>query len=227
MGLQGVAERHQHRGPDHRPPHRGDAAEEGDDQRLGRGQDAKDAVRRHHQKNDRVEPAGRRGECAAEHDRAHFPAPGVDPGRLGRRLVLFDREQRHAEARPLDRERDQERQHQEADGDRDIGAVVAELHVASGCRALHRQRHLLVAEPFEDVEQRQRVGEHRQRKIMAAQAKGRPADDRAGGGPDQHAERDAEPGRDVEPHQSDGNGVGAEAEERGVAERDETAVAAQ
>ena len=138
--------------------------------------------------HDPVQPAGDRGERARQHQRQHLPAPGIDAGGLGGRLVLLDRGQRHAEPRILDPQRDQQRNHQQRQRQHDIDAPVGELHVQGRRLALHRQRQLLIAEPLEHVEDRQRIGEHRQREIMAAQAEGRIADQRPGGGAD-HARR--------------------------------------
>ena len=69
-------------------------------------------------------------------------------------------------------------QHRERDAD--VDAVVGELHVGGRRLALHRQRHLLVAEPLEDVEQRERIGEHREREVVPAQPERRIADQHAG-----------------------------------------------
>ena len=62
---------------------------------------------------------------------------------------------------------------------------------------------------------------------MTAQTKRLQSDDNAGQHADQNAERNADPGRDVELHESDGHRVAAEAEKCRVAERDHAAVAAQ
>ena len=94
--------------------------------------------------------------------------------------------------------------------------------------ALHRQRDLLVAEPLEHVEQRQRVGEH-----ATARSSGRAGErsesrsTSAGQRADHHAQRDTEPRRQVEVHQQQRHGVGAQPEERRMAERHQAGVAAQ
>ncbi len=168
--------------------------------------------------------AGHRGR---EHHGVHPPARRVDAGGFGGRQVLLDREQREAEARALDVQRDDHADHHQHHGDQHVGALIVELHVGGGVLALHRQRDFLIAEPFEHVEHRERVGEHREREVVPAQAEGRNADQHAGDHADHGAERHADPRRDAELHERDGDGVGAEPEERRMAERDQPAVAGQ
>ena len=62
---------------------------------------------------------------------------------------------------------------------------------------------------------------------MPAQPEGREADEDARRHPDRHPDRDADPRRDAEMDEQQHHGVGAQPEERRVAEGDEAAVAAQ
>ena len=163
----------------------------------------------------------------AQHDRVHLLPRRVDAGRLRRRLVLLDREQRPAEARALDVERHDHRGDEQDHRQHHVAARIGELGVGERILALHRQRHFLVAHPLEDVEHRERVREHRQREVVAAEAEGRDADDDRRDHADRDAERDPEPRRDAELHERDRHRVAAEPEERGLAERDHAAVAAQ
>ena len=84
---------------------------------------------------------------------------------------------------------------------------------------VHRQRHFLESEVLQEIEDGQRVGQHRQREVMAAQPECRQADQHRGDAADDHAQRNAQPGRQVPVDQRQGDDVGADAEERGVAER--------
>ena len=101
------------------------------------------------------------------------------------------------------------------------------MHVEKRRLALHRQRQFLVAEPLEHVERRQRVGEHRQREIVAAQAEGRIADDRPGDGADERSKRNRDPRGQVEIQHAQRDRVGAETPKTGMAKREVPAVTAQ
>ena len=125
-------------------------------------------------------------------------------------------------------QRDEHRDDQQHERDHDVDAVVRELHVRGRRLALHRQRHLLVAEPLEDVEQRERVGEHREREVVAAQPERRIADEQR-----RRRRRPACPsgmpnqGVTSSFTQEQRHRVRAEPEERRVAERDQARVAAE
>ena len=111
--------------------------------------------------------------------------------------------------------------------DHHVGALIGELHVRDRILALHRQRNFLIAQPFEHVEHGERIGEHRQCEVMAAQAERRDADEHARNYADENAKRNAKPRRDAELYERDRHRVGAEPEERRVAKRDHAAVAGQ
>ena len=149
------------------------------------------------------------------------------PGRLGGGLVLLDREQRHAEAVALHPAREQHRAEQHAERDEGVGAVVGELHVGDRVLAHHRQRHFLVAQPLEDVEQRERIGEHGEREIVAAQAEGRQADGKARDPAEHGGDRDQHVGRPAEVRVPQRGGIGAQPEEGRVPERHQAGVAAE
>ena len=227
LGVQRLCQRHQDGGADDRPPVHADTAEQRDNQGLRGRRYAEHGLRRHHQENHGVEPACGRGHRRAQHDGAHLPAQRIDARRLGGRLVLLDGQQRHAEARPLDMQRHDHARHRQGQGQGHVDALVAELGVEGRRLAHHRQRHLLVAQPLEHEQHGERIGQHRQGEVVAPQPEGGDADDDAAQHADGHAQRDAEPGRYAEFHEGDRHGVAAKAEERGMAERDETAVARQ
>ena len=100
-------------------------------------------------------------------------------------------------------------EHEEDQRQRHIGTRIAELRVEEGGLPLHRNRHLLVADPFENVEHGKRIGEHCQREVVSAQAEGRHSDHDAGNDPDNDAERNADPGRDAEGDEQDGHRIAA------------------
>ncbi len=225
--MERLRQRYQDRGADYRPPVHADAAEQGDDERLRGGGDPEHGLRRNDEQDDSVEPArGRRHRCA-QHDREHLPAQGIDARCLRSRLILLDGEQRHAEARALDMQRHDHADDHHDECDRHVHTLIGELGVECGRFPHHRQRHLLIAQPLEHVEHGQGVGQHRQREVVAAQPKGRHADDDAGEHAHEHAERNADPRRNAKLHECDRHRIAAEPEERGMAERDHAAVAAQ
>jgi hypothetical protein len=78
---------------------------------------------------------------------------------------------------------------------------------------------------LQHVQEQQRIGEHRQREIMAAQAQRRQPDQERRRSAQHSGDGNAEPGRDVPPHQAQRHRVGADAEERGVAERNQSDIA--
>ena len=174
--VQGFGQRHQDGGADHRPPDRGDAAEQRHHHRLRRDQHAEHRIRRHHQQHAGIEAAGRRGDHARHDQRAHLPQPGVDAGGLGRQFVLPDRQQGEAEAGVFHQHADEHAGDQQADGDQRVVVRVGELQERRRVFPMHRQRHFLEAEVLQEVQDRQRIGEHRQREVMAAQAERRQAD---------------------------------------------------
>ena len=92
---------------------------------------------------------------------------------------------------------------------------------------MHRERDFLQADVLQHVKDRQRVGQHCQREIVSAQAERGNADDNAGGRARHSAERDANPWCHAEIDQQQRCGVGADAEERSVAEGKLAAVAGQ
>ena len=136
-----------------------------------------------------------------------------------------------ASARPsgrtLDHARQQHRGSEQAERQQHIHMVVGKLHERGAGLPLHRQRDFLVAEPFEDREQRQRVGQHRQREVMATQAERRQADQQSRDRAQHTDQRDAEPGRQPPADERERHAIGAEAEERGVTEGDQAGVAAE
>ena len=225
LGVQCFGERDEDCRADHRSPENADAAEQRDDQRLRRSERAEYGLRRHHQEDDRVDTPCKRRHRGRKHHGVHAPARRIDARRLRGRQVLLDREQRAPEARALDVHRHDHAGHHGDHRDHHVVALIGELHKGDRILALHRQRDFLITEPLEHVEHGERVGEHRQREVMPAQAECRDADQHARDHADHDAERNAEPRRDAELHERNRHRVGAEAEERGVAERDQAAVA--
>ena len=118
--VQRFRQRHQDGGADHRPPDRGDAAEQRHHHRLRRNQHAEHRIRRHHQQYAGIEAAGGRSDHAGHDQCSHFPQPGVDTGRLGCQFVLPDREQREAEAGILHQHANEDRRDQQADRDQRV-----------------------------------------------------------------------------------------------------------
>jgi hypothetical protein len=158
---------------------------------------------------------------------AHFPGQRVDAGRLRRRFVLLDGEERHAEARSFDAKRHQHAADHEREREHHVDALIGELRVHRGLLAHHRQGHFLVAEPLEHVERGERVRQHGEREVVAAQPKSAEPDHDPRQHADDHAERNAEPGREAVFHEHDRHRVAAEPEEHRMAEGDQAAVPAQ
>ncbi len=124
-------------------------------------------------------------------------------------------------------QRDDHAHDRQRERDHRVNAAIVELGVKRRIDAHHRQRDLLIAQPLEHVEHGERIGEHRECEVVAAQAKRRQADDDAGEHADDDSERDPEPGRDAEFHERDRHRIAAEPEEHSLPERDHAAVAAQ
>ena len=80
---------------------------------------------------------------------------------------------RQAEARVLHQHADDHAADQQADRDQRVDARIGELQERRRVFPVHRHRDFLKAEILQEVEDRQRVGEHRQREVMPAQAEGR------------------------------------------------------
>ena len=142
-------------------------------------------------------------------------------------FVFADRHQRHAEARAFDQAGQHHRADHQGQREPDVDAMILELHVGEGMLALHRQRQFLVTQPLEHVEQRKRIGQHGEREIMAAQAERRHADDQARESADDGGTGNADPGRQAPVNLRQRDEIGAQAEERGMAEGHEAAVSAQ
>ena len=227
FGVEDFADRDQHGGADQRSPHRADAAEHRHRQGLRRDQHAEYRRRRDHQQHHGIERADRAGDRTRQRDGAQLPRQGIDARGLRRRLVLLDRQQRHAEPRSLDGAGDEHDSEQHGERDQGVEPRIGKLHIGERRVALDRQRQLLVAEPLEHVEHRQRVGQHRQREVVAAQAERRKTDQEAGHPADHGRDRDQQPWREIEVELAERRRVGAEPEEGGVAKGYQTGVAGQ
>jgi len=68
----------------------------------------------------------------------------------------------------LERARQAHREKREAECEKHVDAPIGELHVGSRRIADHRHGDFLIPEPFEHIEQRERIGEHREREVVAA-----------------------------------------------------------
>lgn len=108
-----------------------------------------------------------------------------------------------------------------------MDSVVGKLHVGDRRFALHRQGDFLVSQPFEHIQQCQGISQHRQRKIMAAQTKGRNADQQSGDGADDARAGDADPWREPPMELRQRDEIGTQTEECGMSEGYEAAIAAQ
>ena len=105
--------------------------------------------------------------------------------------------------------------------------MIAKLHIGDRIVALDRQRHFLKAEPFEHVENGERVCEHRQREVVALQAEGRKADQQTGEAAEHGCNRDHDPWRQIEIDLAERDGIGADPEESRVTERDQSGVSTE
>ena len=105
--------------------------------------------------------------------------------------------------------------------------MIAKLHIGDRIVALDRQRHFLKAKPFEHVEDSERVCEHRQREVVALQAEGRKADQQSGDAAKDGCDWDHDPWRQIEMDLAEHDGIGTDAEEGGVTERDQSGVSAE
>src|SRR6478736_2872780 len=105
--------------------------------------------------------------------------------------------------------------------------MVFELHVGERAGALHRQSEFLISQPLEHVQQRERISEHREREVVTAQAKSRHAYKEASECAYEARTGNTEPWRQAPFDLSQRNEISPQAEEGCMAERYETAVAAQ
>ncbi len=225
--MQDFRDRYQEARADDRTPEGADPAEHRHGQRLRRDQHAEHGLRGDHQNDDGIERTRHRRDRAADGDGPELPAQRVDPRSFGGRLVLLDRDQRHAEAGGFDLARQQHHDDQKRHRDQRVDPPVGELHV--GCRIVMHARHadLGKAKPEEDVHEGQRIGEHAEREIVAAQAEGRKADGDAKHRADHARGEEHHPGRDRPVDLRQHRGEGARAEEGGMAEGYQPGIAAQ
>ncbi len=91
---------------------------------------------------------------------AHFPLAGVHTGGLGCQLILPDRQKRQAKARVFDKHAGQQAGHEQQCRDQRVEPLIVELQECQRMVAMHRQRHFLEAQVLQQVEDRQRIGEH-------------------------------------------------------------------
>ena len=141
-------------------------------------------------------------------DGAELPGQRVDPGGFRGGFVLLDREQRHAEARPFDRPCQQDGAEHHRQRQQRVDAVIGKLHIGDRIVALDRQRDFLKAEPFEHVEDGERVGEHGQREVVPLQPEGRKADQQSGDAAEDGCDGDHDPWRQIEIDLAEHDGIG-------------------
>src|ERR1041385_2191159 len=163
---------------------------------------------------DRVQPSGERDERRRQRVRAELETRRVDTDRLRGVDVLLDRVERHAEGAPLHPRRDRDGD----DGEADHGEVVR-------VEVERLRRHPQAARAAGELDGRG-PDAHRladadggDGEVGAAQTEGRQSDDDGKDRREQCAERQREKRIDVPQRQQHGR-VRADAEERGVAERD-------
>ena len=172
-----------------------------------------------------MKAAHQRAQRAAGNEGDHLHAQRVDARGLGRHFVLLDRQHRQAEARTLDPVRDEQQRGHQDHPDEGRPAVVGELNVFPRLVAVDREAQFLPAHPVEDEDEQRRVGQHRQREIVAAQAERDRADDQRRDATHAESGHHPEPRRDAEHDGQQGDREGAQAEERGMAERHQAGVA--
>ena len=122
--------------------------------------------------------------------------------------------------------REHERGGERAQGEHVVGAGIAELHERDGTGAHHRDRDFLVAQEVHQDPQDQRIGEGGEREVDAGQSERREPDEDGGHHRGQHADDEADPGREAEGDDEQHRHVGAHAEEGLMAERGLARVAA-
>ena len=140
-----------------------------------------------------IKPAGRRRRCAADRQGSHLPGPAVQPRRFRCQLVLPDGEQGQAKAGVLDRYADQRSDQHQPQCNQRVETRIGELQERHRVLPLQRQGNLLQPGVLQDVEEQDRVGQHRQREIMPAQAQGWQADQECGDRSHASPERNADP----------------------------------
>ncbi len=214
-------------GAEHRAVQRAQPAHDHQQQELDRQQDGEDVGRQvgdlvGEQRARQPHQRGRVGESHRLVDRE------VDAHRLGGDLAVADGDPGAAGGRAQQVARQPQRQHQEEQAEIVERPVVLEGH-AEDDRLGHRHagkavRHRLpAAEHFLDDH---REGERGDGEVDAGHAQRRQADDEAARRGDQHGQDHGDdPGHAV--LQEEGVGVGADAEERGMAQRDQAGVAHQ
>ena len=218
-------QRAEHRAADGRQAADDDCGQERERQREAERfrRDEADRDREH-----RPADAGVRG---AERERACLVGGEVDAERLGGDLVVTDRDQRAADAPAHHPGGEQEHRDRDREAQQIQPLVVGQKARPAGDHGCRRGQTLRAAgEPVEALDQlrrRHRQSERHQREVEAAQAQRRDPEREAGGEADRGCHRDRRQMRPARLRHQDRRHVGAEREERAVAERDLPAVADQ
>src|SRR3954451_4474694 len=210
----------------HRPPQRPAAAEQHRQDDLHRDDDVE-----HPARVDEVEVVG---VDAARHRQEHRPRDEAedlvrrrgDPDRRGLVLVLAHRDQAHAELRPADPPRHEDRQRQQRD-ERVVEGPVLDRRVEQRERQRQPLRALRERRPVEEHELREQQERDRQdHERVAARAHRDHAQERRERRADDARERDPHERRDRRVADRDqADRVRADPEERALAERDVAAIA--
>ena len=174
-----------------------------------------------------MKTAHQRAESATGHEADHLHPKSVDACGFGGQLVLLDREHRQAEPRTLHQQRDQKHRRHERHTDQCVDPGIGKLHELERLIAMHRKRQFLPTHPVENEDEQQGVGQHRQRKIMAAQTESDRSDHQAGEASDEGSGRQPDPGRNAEFDRQQCDGEGAHSKKRRVAKGNQPRVAAE
>jgi hypothetical protein len=220
----------EHHRADRRPEEGAHAAEDRHQRHLDREPGVQHRARVDVELLLRVEAAAQRGERGRDGQRQQLVAREAHAQAARRVGLVLDGAEVVAEAAAFDAPGDEQAEHQQRECQVVVGRLAGEdqgrpaLPVHGDGQADGGAGELPVGEErLDDLGHRD--GRHRE--VVALQAEAGPADQQAQARRDPRADAGAEPRVDAEVQQQRGRGVGAQAEERGVAERHLAGVAAE
>ena len=224
MRAQPSFERHDEQGAEQRPVCRARAADQHDQREFH----ADFLQRQHGRRIDdaqvhRKERAARAGQSGADRHAENLGAQHVDAGRARRSLVVAHRLQVVAEPAAQHGQADEEADEKEAEHQDRVRHSIAENHILQAGPERHGEparpagEGLGVVDDDQDhlVERHRRYGEE-----GAAQAKGRPRDQRRGAGGEQDRRDQRDPRRNLVAQQEIGGNVSADRHEDAVRQRE-------
>ncbi len=208
---------------EHRARNRRDAADDDADHEKQAELD-RETVGRHELRHDGAERAGDSGEHGADAERRRFVEGIVDAHGGGRQRMVADRDERAAGARAQQVPADDEERHGDDEAEEIEPLVAVERQVGRRIGlgegdALDAAGPLLDVAVFQDLRRRDRERECREREIHSFEAQGGQAEQESGDEADRAAHRHRRPIGDAGLVEQDRRRIGADREERAVAQR--------